>query len=334
MVSEYFESFVAGLHAPIRSKDDMDEFPGIGALNLLDDDELRQAEDMLIAKLAEDDQRSIRPLVEIRCTRAIPAMAERAASSPYQWMRDLAEWGMAELRVDRGLPAVLERLRDDDVEVRLQAVFDLRAHVDLEAEQAEEMAAFTDPDPLIRSAALDALFGRRSLILDAESFRGNLDFVRRRMLSPLPSVRAEAEDELRDLLTLLAAGLTRQQLWLDWRADQEEGPLKEFVLAVFGMTPMAESRRYLELKAAGGDMTQLRPTRQSFDYARLAGLAGRERKWVEDVLLSMLDDDVESVRAVGLLGVRRAIQPLRELLPITEKVPVAEIEAALRQLEG
>src|SRR5262245_44631950 len=135
MVSGFFEAFAAGLDAPVRSKNDLDEFPGIGGLPLLDDYELGLAEEMLIAKLGEDDIRAVRPLVEMRSTRAIPALAERAASSPWQRMRDAAEWGVAELRVDRSLPALLERLRDNDVGVRQQAVFDLAAHADPAAEQ-------------------------------------------------------------------------------------------------------------------------------------------------------------------------------------------------------
>src|SRR5262245_52217580 len=200
MVSGFFEAFVAGLHAPIMSKDGLDEFPGSGGLPLLADYELGLAEDMLIAKLAEDDVRAVQPLVEMRLTGAIPALTERAASSPSPRMRDLAERAVAELRVDRGLPALLARLHDDDGEVRQQAVFDLAAHTDPAAEEAVEWVAFHDPEGVVRNSAMTGLFARRGLILDAESFRGVLDFVNRRALSPLPSVRAEAEAELRELL--------------------------------------------------------------------------------------------------------------------------------------
>jgi hypothetical protein len=173
-----------------------------------------------------------------------------------------------------------------------------------------ETAAFTDPELVVRSAALDTLFARLDLLLDAEPFHSMLDFVRRRALSPLPSVRAEAETELRELLDRWTGGQSRQQLGLTWRADSEEGPLWDFVRSVYGESP-----------AAG-----------RFDYARLAGLTGWERKWIEDVLLSELHHEPDAVEAVALLGIRRAVQPLRELLPITEYVPVADIEIALRQL--
>jgi hypothetical protein len=135
-----------------------------------------------------------------------------------------------------------------------------------------------------------------------------LDVIRRRVLSPLPSVRAEAETELRELLDRWMARRIRRELGLSWRADNEEGPLGDFVRSIYG-----ESH---------------------FDYARLAGLTGRDRKWVEDVLLSELHHDPKAVQAVALLGVRRAVQPLRELLPITENVPVADIETALRKLRS
>jgi hypothetical protein len=335
MASEYFEDFVAGLHAPIRSKDDLDEFPHIGALHLLDDDELHMAEDMLIAKLAEDDVRAVQPLVDILCTRAVPALAERAESSRSERMRNAATWGVAELGVDRSLPALLDRLGDSDVGVRQQVVFDLGDDPDPRAEEALENTAFTDSAGVVRSSALTKLFARRGFLLDQESFRSMLDFVERRALSPLPSVRAEAEAELRDLFARQAAGQSREQMGLDWRADREEGPLKDFVLAKFGDTPVAESRRYQELIESGVPPEQWdRPVRPPVDYAALSELTGRERKWLEDVVLSRLHDDPEAVSEAVLIGVRRAIRPLRELLPITENVPVEEIEAALRQLEG
>jgi hypothetical protein len=333
MASEHFSAFLDGLHAPIRSKDDLDEFPNIGALFLLDDDERIEAENILIGKLAEDDGRAATALADIGCTRAIPALAERAASAPSQTMRDHAAWAIAELSTDRSLPALLDQLRNGDVDARLQAVFDLSDHLDPQAEDAEEAAAFTDPEPVVRSAALDALFARRDLLLDAESFRSMLDFIHRRALSPLPSVRAEAEAELRELFARWAAGQSRRQLGLAWRADRKDGPLKDFVRSVFGESPVEESRRYQQLKESGASMADMRQPPQRFDYARLAGLTGRERKWIEDVLLSRLDHDPDAVQALALLGIQRAIQPLRELLPITENVPAANIETALRQLE-
>lgn len=334
MASEDFRAFLVGLHAPVRSKDDLDEFQNIGALFRLDDDERIEAENILIGKLAEDDGRAAKALADIRCTRAIPALVERAASSPSRAMRDFAARAIAELSIDRGLPALLDRLRNGDVDARLQAVFDLSDHPDPRAEDAIETTAFTDPEPVVRSAALNALFTRRDLLLDAESFRSMLDFIDRRALSPLPSVRAEAEAELRELFARWAAGQSRRQLGLAWRADRKAGPLKDFVRSVFGESPAEESRRYQQLKESGASMAGVRRPPQRFDYARLAGLSGRERKWIEDVLLSRLDHDPDAVQAVALLGIQRAIQPLRELLPITENVSAADIETALRQLEA
>jgi hypothetical protein len=190
-----------------------------------------------------------------------------------------------------------------DVEGRLQAVFDLAERYGRDGQDALRTAAFTDPAPVVRGAALDILFARLDLLLDAEPFHSMLDFVRRRALSPLPSVRAEAETELCDLLDRWTAGEPRRQLGLAWRA---EGPLREFIAGVYGESPC--------------------------DYARLAGLAGHERKFVEDVLLSELHHDPAAVQAVALLGVRRAFQPLCELLSITEEVPAQDVALALRRL--
>lgn len=266
------------------------------------------AEEILIARLAADDTRAARELAELRCARAIPVLAERAVWSASAAMRDVAYWALAELSVDRSLPAVLDRLRDGDVDARLQAVFDLGERYGREGQGALEAAVFTDPDPVVRSAALDTLFARLDLLMDAEPFHSVLDFVRRRALSPLPSVRAGAEAELRELIDRWTAGGARRELGLAWRADGEEGPLRDFVHSLYD-----ESH---------------------FDYARLSGLTGQERKWVEDVLLSELHHDPEAVHAVAFLGIRRAIQPLRELLPIAENVPVTDIQIALRRLDA
>jgi hypothetical protein len=332
MALDDFTAFLEGLDAPIRSKDDLDEFPNIGRVFLLQGSDLDLAADLLMDKLAEDDLRAVQPLVEIRCTRAIPAFAERAASSPSPTMRNRAAWAIEELSTDRGLPALVERLRGGDLDTRLQAVFDLNDLDDPAADRAAETAAFTDPDPLIRNAALDVLLAKRGLFLDDEPFRSMLDFVRRRMLSPLPTVRAEAEAELRHLLARWAAGESREQLGLARRADQEEGTLKEFVLSKFGDTPVEESRRYQEWQTSGADISELRRPRPPVHLARLAGLTGWERKWLEDVLLSELHREREAVAAVAQLGVRRAVQPLRELLTIDSEVPVADVENALRHL--
>jgi HEAT repeat protein len=303
MASEHFTAFLAGLDAPAGGTD---EFPNTDAFFLLGDAERVAAEDILITRLAVDDRRAARALADIRCLRAVPALAERAMWSPSAPMREIAVWAMTELGVDRGLPALLGRLRDGDVDARLQAVVDLGGHRDRESQNALETAAFTDPEPVVRGAALDTLFARLDLLMDAEPFHSMLDFVRRRVLSPLPSVRAEAEVELRELFAKWAAGRPRRELGLVWRADSEEGPLGDFVRGIYG-----ESQ---------------------FDYTLLAGLSDQDRKWVEDVLLSELHHDPDAVRAVAILGIRRAVQPLRELLPVTEHVPAADIELALRQL--
>jgi hypothetical protein len=308
MTSEHFAAFLAGLHAPIGSTDDLAEFPNVDVLFLLADDERVVAEDILIAKLADDDGRAAKALADVQCARAVPALAERAMWSPSAAMRDVAAWAVSELSVDRGLAALRDRLRDGDVDARLQAVLDLGEHHGRDGQAALESAVFTDRDPVVRSAALDTLFARLDLLMDAEPFHSMLDFVRRRVLSPLPSVRAEAETELRDLIARWTTGRPRRELGLAWRADSTEGPLKDFVRSVYGAT--------------GG-----------FDYARLGELTGHDRKWVEDVLLSELHQDPDAVGAVALLGIRRAVQPLRELLPITDKVPAADIEIALRRLD-
>jgi len=305
MASEHFTAFLAGLHAPAGGTDG---FPNTDAFFLLGDAERVAAEDILITRLAEDDGRAARALADIRCVRAVPALAERAMWSPSATMREVAVWAIAELNVDRSVPRLLDRLREGDVDARLQAVFDLGGHRDPESQDALETAAFTDPEPLVRGAALDTVFARLDLLMDAEPFHSMLDLVRRRLLSPLPSVRAEAETELRELLVKWAAGRPRRELGLVWRADSEEGPLRDFVRGVYG-----ESQ---------------------FDYTLLTGLSDRDHKWVEDVLLSELHHDPEAVRAVAILGIRRAVQPLRELLPVTEHVPAADIELALRQLDA
>lgn len=305
----------------------------IGALFLLEDDERVEAENILIDRLA-DDGRAAKALVDIRCTRAIPALAERAATSPSATMRDHAARAMAELDTDRGLSALRDRLHKGDVGARLRAVFDLSAHSDPRAEDAAETAAFTDPEPVVRSAALDALFARRGLLPDAESFRSMLDFIKRRALSPAAVRTRGSRGRASGALRPVGGRDSHAGSWV-WPGARTARPgrSRSSCAASSAKTPAAESRRNQQLKESGASMTDMHEPPQRFDYARLAGLTGRERKWIEDVLLSELHDDRDAVHAVALLGVQRAIQPLHELLPITEDVPAADIEAALRQLE-
>lgn len=305
MASEHFEAFVAGVNAPIRSKDDVDQFPNLDAVLLLDDEERTAVEDILMAKLAEDDGRAASALAEIRCTRAIPALEQRLAVTSFPMVRESITAALRELRTER------DSLHGGAVRARLERVWNLAGDARPSAQAALETAAFTELSGIVQSAALDALLARRELILYDVPYRSVLRYVTSRACSSLPSVRTEALGELRQLFDRLAAGETPEQLGLTWSADRGSPPLRDFVSYLDGSHP-----------------------RVRYPYEELAGLAGQERRWVEDVLLSQLPSSIEDVRAVALLGIRRAVEPLRELIPIAEYLPVGEIEAALDQLTG
>jgi HEAT repeat protein len=306
-----FDAFLAGVRAPV-TRANLDEYEDIGALYLLTGDERTAAEDILIDKLREDDGRAAKALADIGCTRAIPALAERAAHSEWPTMRVWAADALLRMGDHSGRAALAEVARTGDWYDRAAAV-DLLVEYPGEDTEAVVRAAMTDPNSTTRSSAVSAFLTLRGLGGYDDSSQDLLGNIVGRMCSPLVSVQEEARGELWSVLERRAAGETPEQLGLTEPIDVESELFRGFVASL-----------------------RDDPTNQAEDYdlTGLAELSGRERKWVEDMLLNYLPRDPRAIRAVARFGVRRAIEPLREMLPTADPATATQIEAALRHLTG
>ena len=307
--SAAFEEFLAGVNAAVGvSRDSLDEIPNIGALYDLVGDERVEAEDVLIAKLATNDGRVAAALADADCFRAIPALVEATSERAAPTMRVFAARALLTLGDHSGLPALVRMLRGHE-----GTGYDRGAAARLLIEFPEPdrelllAVASTDPDGTARSEAVQALLTLAGLDDDEVLWGEVLLSVSGRLLSSLSTVRAEALGELREILTRWDAGESVEDLGLTWHADRGGKPLRRFVESIDG-------------------------GKADFSVDGLEALTGRERTLVENLVLLRLHTDRRAVRAAGRLGVRRAVEPLRELRGTAEGHARAEIEYVLEGL--
>jgi HEAT repeat protein len=307
--SAAFQEFLAGVNAPVTlTRDALDEIPDIGALYELDGEERIEAERILIAKLAENDGRVATALADAGCVEAIPALIEATTETAAPIMRVFAARALLRLGDYSGRTALVQMLRRHDGSgsdrggaARLLAEFpDPDKEILLEA-------ASTDPDSTARSQATDALLTVVGLDEDDTRWGEVLLSIAGRLLSSLSAVRDEAVAELRAILARWEAGETAEQLGLTWHADMRTKPLRRFV-------------------------DSFESTKADFPIEGLRELTGRERVLLENLVLLRLHADRRAVRAAGRLGVRRAIEPLRELLGSAKGHAREEIKAVLDSL--
>ncbi|MFD7712794.1 HEAT repeat domain-containing protein [Streptomyces sp. NPDC059785] len=335
--SPLFEMFLAGVHTPAGlSRDLLDELPGSWALSRLTGDERTEAEDILIAGLAENDGRAATALADAGAVRAIPALIERTTPSAPPVMRVFAARALLRLGDLSGRDALLDLLRSgagSHID-RSTAVTLLSQFPDTEREFTRPVileTALRDASGLVRSQAISALFSVHGLA--GEEMEGSelLGSIHSRLLSPLASLRDEAEAELRVLLDRIGAeGTPGPQ-----RSEEAEGagPRQPDTDLMWRPDPRAEPLRSLFAAAEPDEGPGRVP---EYPLEGLAGLTGRERRAAEDFLLVRLPFDDRAVRAVGRLGVRRAVEPLRELLRTTAADATVRDDAlaALRVLTG
>lgn len=309
--SELFEMFLAGVNTPISfNRDVIDEIPNIGALRLLDGEERVEAEDILIAMLAKNDGRAANALADVGCRRAIPALTRATTAAAPPGMRVFAAAALLKLGSQAGRPALVRMLRthDGDSLDRGMAANLLTEFPDPDKELLLE-TALSDPDGSVRSAATNAALAVWGLN-NQDMLHGEvLLSIRGRMWSSLSTVRNEALAELRTILARLDAGETAERLGLLWRADMRIKPLRRLVAALDRDT-------------------------MNYPVDGLRDLTGRERTLVENLVLLRLHEDRRAVRAAGVLGVHRAIEPLRELHRTAEGHARTEIESVLATLTG
>jgi HEAT repeat protein len=304
--SSLFKRFKAGVNAPLRfHPDEMDDLPGVRLLPLLEGEERIAAEDILITKVEQDDGRAAVALAEFGCVRAIPALVRSATESTERLMRVFAARALLRLGDESGRAAMVAMLRNptDRVDERDDAV-QLLAEFPKPDKVLLLEVALLDPHPFVRSSAVAAVLTACGLG-DRVTSRGDvLLSIAGRMMSTLRSVRQAALDQLREILARIDAGETAADLGLMSRVDRDEEPLYSFYQSIEGDEP-------------------------DFPIAGLLGLPAPALLLVHNSILLRLDKDPRAVRAAGRVGVRRAIEPLREMLRSATGDERADIEAAL-----
>ncbi|MGW0809980.1 HEAT repeat domain-containing protein [Nonomuraea sp. NPDC002799] len=307
--SAEFQEFLAGVDTPVAfTRDSLDEIPGIAAFSLLEGAERTEAEDILIARLAGNDGRVATALADAGCVRAIPALIEATTEAAAPTMRVFAARALLRLDDYAGRAALVRMLRTHDGSGtdRGSAARLLAEFPDPDKELLLEVAS-ADPDSAARSEATDTLLTVVGLDGEETALGEVLLSIGGRLLSSLPAVRNEAVAELRAILAEWEAGKTAEELGLTWRADPKNRPLHRFI-------------------------ESLDSTRADLRTEGLGELTGRERTLVENLVLLRLHADRRAVRAAGRLGVRRAIEPLRELLGSATGHAREEIRSVLDSL--
>lgn len=307
--SDLFMRFKAGVNGPLGfNRDEMDNLPGVGLLPLLEGEERIAAEDVLISKVERDDGRAAAALAEYGCVRAIPVLVRSATESRSLLMRVFAASALLGLGDESGRAALVAMLRNptDREGERGHAVRLLAEFPNPDKGLLLEVALL-DPHPFVRSSAVGAVLTAWGLG-GRETSRGDvLLSIAGRMMSTLRSVRQEAFDQLREVLARIDAGETAADLDLTARVDRDEEPLHSLYESIEGDEP-------------------------DFPIAGLGDLPAPALRVVHNLILLYLGRDPRAVRAAGRVGVRRAIEPLREMLRTATGDERANIEAALAVL--
>lgn len=317
--SPTFQHFLGRLDAPPwegpHPHDRVEVVPYLEALGLLRGDERVEAEDILIAKLTGNDHIAAKALAEVRCARAVPALIQATAATATPHMRVTAARALLRLRDTSGRPALVEVLRThagDDM-TRSAAVELLGEFPHPDTDFLLEVAA-TDPACRVRSSAFDTALVVHGLATEHtrydEVMRSEvLLSIAGRVLSSLTTVRREACGELRVLLDRWEAGATREELGLTWQLSERDEAFQRLI-------------------------DNFESTRQDWPLDGLVDRTGRERVLLENLVLLRLAEDHRAVRAAAVLGVRRAVAPLRELVHLTSAPRRGEIESVIEELSG
>jgi Leucine-rich repeat (LRR) protein len=311
--SSMFTEFVCALHKPTYqgSSRDIVEVPRyLGSLHQLRGDEAVAAEDVLISALSTNNPRAASALADLACVRAVPALVEATSERATPLMRVAAAKALLHLGNTAGGPALVDILRthDGDQEVRRDAANLLARFPHPDTDFLLEVAC-TDPDGGVRSSTFDAVLTAHGLA-DEGTRRGTvLSSIAGRLWSSLRAIRHEAHTELRMILRRWEAGATAEDLGLTWRwrIGERDEAVEQLVDCFEDDQP-------------------------DWPIDGLAERTGRERTLVENLVLLRLDKDHRAVRAAGVLGVRRAVQPLQELLDTTTGPRRTEIEAVIAAL--
>jgi hypothetical protein len=268
------------------------------------------AEDILIAKLLENDPRAAETLAEVECVRAVPALVQATSQQATPRIRVIAARALLRLNDTSGRQALVDILRahDGDHEVRRDAVELLARFPGPDTDFLLEVAC-TDPAGGVRSSAFDAVLTIHGLADERIRYGEVLFGIAGRLLSTLRTVRHEAHTELRTILTRWQAGATAEDLGLTWHVSERD-------------------------EHVGRLVDSFEDDQPEWPVEGLRDRTGRERTLVENLVLLRLAEDQRAVRAARTLGVRRAAEPLRELLDTATGAARAEIESIIETLDA
>jgi hypothetical protein len=309
--SPTFKRFLQELDEPTyegSGREQVEVHPYLETVHRLRGNERTKAEDVLIANLSTGNPRAAKALVEITSVRAIPALIHAAATHATPAMRLAAAEALLQLRDTSGRQALVEILRaqDGNPEVRRGAVALLTRFPHPDTDFLLEVAC-TDPDSSVRSSAFDAVLTAHGLAGESTS-RGEVLFsIAGRLLSSLQTIRHEAHTEMRTILARRKAGATTKDLNLTWRIPERDEAFDKLIDSFEDDTP-------------------------HWPIDGLRDRTGPERALVENLVLLRLDQDHRAVRAAGALHVRRAVEPLRELLRTKTGPTREEIESIVETL--
>ncbi len=311
--SSFLERLLRSLDAP-TTRQNLDDYDEVDAIRLLKGDELREAEDALIAKLDGNDGRAANALGLIGSPRALEALRNALVTSTRPVVRVFAARNLLQAAGDAGgIDAVIQAAQTGTEDQKLIAVSTLKLFRETKAYDALERA-FSDADGSVRIAALDGLLERYGVLDGSASKTSTIGMLEIQLASRFASERLDAQQKLTELFKKFREGSTPEQLGVHDCVDESKDSVNTFMKSLESREP---------------------PWGDTLALDSLTALTGSEREWAEHLLIARLPYDFRAAAALAHLKARRAIEPMRELLstPPNEAIRAA-VEASLKIIEG
>jgi hypothetical protein len=296
--SPAMERFVRSLSATGRDAEDGYD---VDAARMLEGDERREAEDLLLARLAQSDGHAAAALGELSVARALDPLRAALARDRGALPQIAIARALHRLGDDRGLASVAAVLRGSgSPSERVVAAAIAR---ELGPTLVRPLIdALSDADGTVRTNAavsLARLHGHRGA---AMNFRDPIGLLTLLLDSPLPSVAALARAELLAVFDPQGAGCA-----LPPHAD----------------AALVAAQRTLLLAATNEERA-----------AAVAALPADARPWVARTLLASVHRNPRSAPALAALGDRIAVEPLREAAAMRAGEIATAAAAALQVLDA
>jgi hypothetical protein len=318
--SRAFQRFVRSLEAPISSYEDFQRYSqlDVAALEQLDEAELQEAHDRMIAELAKNaDARVARVLSGFDSEAAMAALRDAYARYPND------PWDQGETAAEALLGLMRhDRIADPRAELHrfvaqagpkgvARIAFDLGARDDDDSHQML-LGLLDHAEADVRRAAAEALL-RRAGLAERAAVTGTREWLLLFQLSAkTPAVRRAARATLRELA---------ERRGEKPGAERQDAPERSDALARFQDS----------LNSPPGSP----PWAENFDLTALVALKGVERDWMEYALINRLDSgDARIPRALSVMESTLALEPLRAMLPQASGEMAKAVQTAIAELEG